>query len=57
MFERASPRNRSRLNLTAAASQGEPSWKVTPGSRSITSVFGSGNFQALAKPGLGVSVW
>ena len=42
MFDRWSERLRSRLNFTASASSGVPSWKVTLGWISSTIVFGSG---------------
>ena len=35
--------SRSRLNFTAAASIGSPSWNSTPGRRWITTVLGSGD--------------
>ena len=56
MLDFASLLLRSRLNLTASASSGVPSWKVTPARMLSTSVFGSVNFQLSARPGFGFSV-
>ena len=42
--------------MTASASSGVPSWKVTPARMLSTSVFGSVNFQLSARPGFGFSV-
>ncbi|MGX1330986.1 hypothetical protein AB7M56_005485 [Bradyrhizobium elkanii] len=56
MFDFASLRLRSRLNLTASASSGVPSWKVMPARMLSTSVVGSVNFQLSARPGFGFSV-
>src|SRR6478736_1662887 len=47
---------RSRLNLTASASSGVPSWKVTPGRMLSTRVVGSVKLQLSARPGFGFSV-
>jgi hypothetical protein len=40
MLDRACVRLRSRLNFTASASNGVPSWNFTPDRKSITSVAG-----------------
>ena len=45
---------RSRLNLTASASSGVPSWKVTPARMLSTSVVGIGKAPALGEAGLGL---
>ena len=55
MLLRASVRPRSRLNFTAAASIGVPSWNRMPGLMSSTMVRGSGKLKA-AMPGLAFSV-
>ena len=47
---------RSRLNFTASASSGVPSWKVTPERMLSTSVVGSVKLQLSARPGLGFKV-
>ncbi len=47
---------RSRLNLTASASSGVPSWKVTPARMLSTSVVGSVKLQLSARPGFGFRV-
>ena len=56
MLERASVLLRSRLNFTASASNGVPSWNCTPERRFSTSVLVSGNFHDSASPGSAFSV-
>ena len=51
MLERGSVRARSRLNFTAAASSGVPSWKVTPARMLSSRVLGSGLLHDSARPG------
>ena len=45
---------RSRFALTAAASNGVPSWNVTPSRSVSSSVCGSGDDHSVASPGSGV---
>ena len=56
MFDFGSVRARSRLNFTAAASSGVPSWNLMPLFSVSVNVCGSVNSHDLASPGTGVSV-
>ena len=56
MLERWSLLLRSRLNFTASASSGVPSWNSTPERMFSTSVLGSVNFHDSARPGIALRV-
>src|SRR5207245_4996726 len=55
--ELAAVRIRSMLNLTTSAAKAVPSWNLTPWRRVKASVVGCVYVQAVASPGLMVSVW